>query len=316
MARTKASLLLILTAALTVTALLCMPYTPKAVVRTVVLEEGELVQSVLLSGIVRYLQEQPCAALKDGRVKAVHAAAGEAVRAGQLLFQLDTSAEEAALAACVKARWQQSQLDEAMAAVTAQGQLELWQMEMELRAIIEASNVRAEADGVVGAVYVQEGDWVSAGALLGWMHSPIKCVQARGMPLSGALPGAAAVLDTGAAARLHMLSAPESDGMQQTVFLPVDAHALDGHSTGESVTVELLCATLPRSALVPLAAVSAQNEIWLVEGGIARARKVDISQRGVDYVAAPLELAGKRVILQPDGKRLTDGCAVKEAKAP
>jgi len=76
MARTRASLLAMAAALLTVALMAGVPYTPKPVVHTALIQEGALVQSVLLSGVVRYQQEKPCLSLKAGRVEKVHARAG------------------------------------------------------------------------------------------------------------------------------------------------------------------------------------------------------------------------------------------------
>ena len=315
MTRAKASLLAMLAAALSVAMMAGIPCAPRPVVHTAIIREGALVQSVLLSGVVRYRQEQPCVSPKDGRVEKVYAQAGMAVTKGDLLIQLDCKAEEEMLAACIQAKNQRQLLGETAAAFALESQLSLSQMEARARAGIAASRIRAENDGIVENVYIQEGDYVQQGTVLGWTRSSEKCVQALSTAarLSEVRTGAAAVLSTGETLRLQSIGAPSDENAHLLEFVALEPEALEDRKPGESVTVELLCSSAANQALVPLGAVSAAQKIWFVENGRACSAQVDISERNEDFVAVPSEWVGKSVVLAPDETQLTEGCAVKVA---
>jgi len=237
------------------------------------------------------------------------------VNKGDLLFQLDCSAEQEVLSACIQARRQREALGQAAAAFALEGQLSLSQLESQARAGIAASQIRAEADGVVENVYAQAGSYVQQGELLGWMRGTELCVQSSGDTerLAMVRAGAAAVLSTGEAVQLQSMGAPTAENQQQLVFIPLKEDGLTERRVGETVTIEMLSGPVCNAALVPLAAVSANGEIWFVENGRARSETVDVSRRNADYVAVSAEWLGRSVVLAPDEAQLKQGCAVKEA---
>ena len=163
MPKTKASLLAIAATAVTVATLFLLPFTPKTAVRTAAVERGDLIRSTLMEGVVAYADEQPLIALQAGRVARVYVIQGQAVRAGDLLVSMDTSVQEQELAAVNRLLYEQEtalaafgQMGEA-ALNAAQTVLEARTRQTELRAAIASAQIRAERDGVVGAVYVAEG---------------------------------------------------------------------------------------------------------------------------------------------------------------
>ena len=163
MPKTKASLLVIAATAATVVTLFLLPFTPRTAVRTAVVERGELICSTLLEGVVAYADEQPLIALQAGRVGKVYVCQGQTVRAGELLISMDTGVLEQELAAVNQMLYEQEtalaafgQAGEA-ALSAAQTALQARTRQAELRASIASAQIRAEADGVVGALYVAEG---------------------------------------------------------------------------------------------------------------------------------------------------------------
>ena len=152
MPRAKASLLVMATTALAVAVLFLLPYTPAKMVHTAVAARGDLVRSLMLSGSVAYAHQQPCVSLMDGKVASVHVIAGQEIRKGDLLFSLDTSAQQAALAAVKQGAYQQQESlneHEALTALAAQQTLEWEKAGQELVRIIEMAQIRSPVDGVV-----------------------------------------------------------------------------------------------------------------------------------------------------------------------
>lgn len=322
MPRAKASLLVILTSALTVAVLFLLPYTPALRVQTAVAVRGDLLRSVLLSGTVGYLDQQPCVNAQAGRVARVYARPGQKVRSGELLFAMDTSAQEEALAALEQARYaQRAALEGQGGAVTAlavERELAWQEQETTLRQAIELSQVRAGMDGVVEAVYAREGEWLDAAGVLGAVRGESRCVTAtaRLAALPLVQPGAPAALGEMGPAALSRMDAPDvQSGTQRLVFTPAGEEQLADCEIGETVTVEMLVETARDCVLVPLSAVASDGRVWYAEDGKARSAVPESVKIGGEMAAVGEEWEGRRVILLPESLRLTEGCAVKEAKA-
>ncbi len=321
MSRTKASFVMIMVTAVTVTTLFLLPFTPRLAVCTVVAQQGDLVRTLVLEGMVRYRQEQTCLSLFQGVVNGVYVQAGQAVHRGDLLFSLDTEQQEAQLESLTKARYAQSSQGMEWLAAWQQNGSGLSAEQM-LRQQIEAGKIRASADGRVTAVYVQTGDTVATASLLGIVSGREKCVvaSARAQEIQGVQPGDAAALSVkggSVAAVLSAIGAPETNEAtaqisQRLTFVPGNGEW--SCSVGEKATVELLLERKENVTLVPLGAVDGKNQVWVVENGQATPHLIDPSLRNEAYVACGSELAGKRLILQPDQYALGQGCSVKEAK--
>lgn len=314
MARTKASLLMMLMTAAVVAVLFALPYTPAKVVHTAVVERGDLLYTVLSGGAVGYASQQLCLSPQMGQVRDVYVQAGEQVKAGQLLMRMDTSMQEAALAQLQRLK------QEGAAAMLSALSLEWLEQEAALLQSVQLGQIRAQMDGVVEAVYAAGGDSVMQSALLLQVRSEQKCVlaQLRSADCAGIQPGAAAVLKadgrTLGCAVVQRLTAPDASGMQQAVLMPADAALLQGFAAGEAVTAELVTGMEQNCALIPIGAVDDKNRVWYVEDGRAVGERIDVSRRSASAVAVAPEWAGRSVILRPEG--LQPGCRVKEAKQP
>lgn len=332
MPKTKASLLLVAATALTVAVLFCLPVSPKITVHTAAVEEGDLIRTTLLEGVVGYRDQQPCVTLRDGKVAQVHVAQGECVQMGDLLFTMDTSVAQAALASLEKGIYEQQSLLEnvdtkaSFVSLLAQQGAQQYRQKAELEAEIRASQVRAAFDGVVGGVYQTEGSYVPAMAVLGEIHGNEKQITAvgRSSELIGVNKGAVSNVKRadgeklGVAQVLH-LAAPEVDAqtgaITQTMrFEPMDEAVLSNADVGDRMTLELVCEVASDRALVPISALDGSDRIWVVENGKATPYRVDVTCRNDHYVAIDRRWLGKRVILSPNEETLSAGCAVKEGK--
>ena len=324
MTKARASLWMFGMTFLTVSFMLLWPYTPKKIVTTATVQMGDLLQTILLAGTASYESERPIVSLLDGQIQRVHIIPGQRVQKGQLLFSLDTTAEEEMLAYVIKARIQQEQLyqEDALAAMAVQGITQLREKEKELRSRIEAAQIRAQQDGRVEQVYVQDGDYAKTAQFLGTLSGEqiCICVAADTDTLRFAKIGSPAVIKKNGKlagmAVLDSLSAPvmeETTGAaaQQGVFRILDAGQINA---GDRLTLEMLQNRTETAALVPISAVSRKNEVWIDEGGKAVPVSIDVSIRNDTWVAAGDELTGKKVILLPDLYELTPGCAVQNAE--
>lgn len=319
MPRSRASLWMILITLATVITLFLLPFTPRTAVHTVKAERGDLLQTLTLEGTVAYRHQQICAALSAGVVERVNVKPGQQVKKGDLLFTMDVSAQMEMLAILSRNQYTRQQEAEWLAA---------WQedagTEWELRTQIEGAKIRARQDGVVRAVYVEQGDAVTEAGLLGIVSGEEKCVSVLtySQDVQGMEAGAAALLTTrfqSGAAILSALSAPEwnegtSQSTQRLTFVPLHQEMLADTEVGDPVEAQLLVQCMENVALIPIGAVDNQSRIWMVEDGKATPQVIDISQRNESYVASDPKLAGARLILQPDEYSLWAGCPVKEER--
>lgn len=319
---TKASLGVIAVTIATILTLFLWPFTPRLAVRTVTIERGDLIQSSRLEGVVAYQEQQPAVSLQAGVLKAVHVRQGQQVQAGQLLFSLDTAPEEQALAALAANRHNREQAlqscDQPALTALAADSLSLMEKELALRQSIAAKQLRASRDGRVEAVYVREGQIVTAGALLGVVRSEEKCVTAMCRAGEAPLLGTAALVslgnDVSFPARLTSVGVPQQSdaGFQQICFEPLNATILT--DPGQRTVVEMIREVEYSVPLAPLEAFDSADRLWVVTEGIAAPVSVDTSRRNAESVRVPESLLGARIILAPEGSGVTSGRAVKEAK--
>lgn len=317
MQRGKKALLLLACSLCTAALMALWPQQDVLEVETAVVGRGELVQSLLLSGTVQYANQQPCVSLKNGVVRQVYVAVGQQVKSGELLFSLDTSAEEQALAMLYEQRYAQQAalvgLEDAAVALAVQSQLELTTMEAQLLAAIEASQIRATADGIVQAVYVHQGESVMENTLLGAVRgTELEVVaSAAAAQIIHQPPGTAAVGKSGKQMPVPLaLKQSSAQTLSFQILNDTDWKA------GDRVEVELVTNVLPECALVPLAAVSLDGTVWYIEDGRACGAALQMDQHSRRYGAATPEWAGRTVILYPDQHELAQGMAVKGAKTP
>lgn len=322
MSRAKASVLAVLTTLIAVMMMFSVPYTPAVVVQTETAEKGDWPRTVLFSGTIGY-RKQPCVTVQSGVIAAVYAVPGQSVKKGELLFQMDTSAQEEALAAVEKARYQQKKAlmasDEIVTAVAVQNELEWQEAEMQLQRVIEAAQIRAQTDGAVENVYVERGQYVPAAALLGMMRDEEKCilVQGRADRMEGLLSGMKAVMHCNESilgnAVISSILAPDESGMQQMMLVPEAAADLKNCADDEKITVDIVKETLRECTLIPVSAVDAEGNAWFVKNGRAYCEAAEILWLGDHKAVTTDEWEERQIVLNPEG--LTEGCRVKEAKA-
>jgi membrane fusion protein (multidrug efflux system) len=332
MPKTKASFCVIAATLCTVIVLFVLPITPKIPVSIAVIERGSLIRSQSMEGLVGYANEQPCLSPLAGQVAQVYVRQGQAVQKGELLARLDTSIEERALSELRQAFHHQEETarqlwahSEAAQAVWLQNQLSMEQKMQELTLAIEAKTLRAPVDGVLGQIYTGENDYVDAFSPMMTLHGAALEIRAgqrfqdsanlrvgmRAMILAGGAQQAVGTLKG-----FDIPSVDSATGLySQTLRFSVEeGQAWLAERLGETVALEVLWDVEPDMALVPIAAVSQNNQLWLVKDGKANATLIDPRKRDADYVCVPEEFIGETVILLPDELPLHQGCLVKEAE--
>jgi len=169
------------------------------------------------------------------------------------------------------------------------------------------------------AVYVQEGEYVAEMTLLGTAHGTGVQIMASAYESAndGIYPGAAAVAsigNTSVPVQLATRSFANEAGMQTFCFELMEETDQTGLRAGDEVKLEVTEEIHPLSALIPLAAIDAEERVWIVENGKAYAKKITLGEHSRTHASAELAWADETVILHPDAYNLENGTAVRVKK--
>jgi len=319
----KKGLLMLGCSLLTAVLMIGWPVKETLNVETAVVQRGELVQTLLMSGQVCYSDQQPCISLKSGRIAKVFVEQGQEISKGDLLFKLDSAAEERALASLHEKKYAQktaiAHLDGTVSAFTLQNELEWLNAEKLLLEGIAASQIRAEADGIMEAVYVQEGEYVPEMTLLGTLHGAGLYIAASAYAgeANHILPDAAAVVSAGQEnIPVRLVKKMNGDEARTQIFCfeAIKENGLNALSAGDMVRLEVTKNTEPISALIPISAIDADDRVWVVQNGKAYSRSITLGEYSRTHAAAELTWVGETVILHPETYDLVDGTAVQVKK--
>ena len=271
-------------------------------VETGVIQRGQLVESVVVNGMVRYEGEQPLFSLKNGIVNHVYVQPGQQVQQGELLFKMDTTSEEQALAALYEWKHALSGINSAVGVLTLQNEWEIQSNMANLLASIEASCIRAPQNGVMEAVYAKEGEYSSETTLLGMIRGSEKQLTASAVStqmtgVTAGNPASAKINQQTFPVILTEISPPDSNGLQTLVFEAGSSDVLREISSGERAEIEILTNAKSVSALIPLSAIDPEGGVWVVENGRAYQRKIKLDRCSSTQASAEVEWADQRVIL-------------------
>lgn len=288
-------------------------------VETAVVQPGELIQSVRMNGTVQYIDEQPYISLKAGKISGVYVQPGDTVREGDLLFQMDIASETQDLAELYQNRYQNIQaiagLNEAASALSRQAELEWQQLETQLKAAIEAGQIRAAQNGVVDTVYVKVGDWVNNGNVLGVSRGSEKQVVAtiRSADAKLMTVGSKALVETGGQTLPAVVSQiqPSFENEFSVIGIAPENTALDSFTVGKTVQIEVITAAKYSDALMPLAAAAEDGSVWVVAEGKVEKKKFEWTLCGRTHAQAAKEWAGERVVLYPERHQLKESMSVQ-----
>ena len=195
MSKAKISLLMILTSVMVTTALLASPYSPAVQVQTIQIEQGLFAESVRMSGIVGYAEEQICLSPFEGQIEQICVSNGQKVKKGDLILRIDTSQAEYTLKGLLAKQYQYERLTqksgEAFFLVGSTKKFEAEQQKEILLKQIQAGQIRSEIDGKIAEIYLSEGQYVHSTVPLLRIHNEQKCVWISGKELD---IGASAVI--------------------------------------------------------------------------------------------------------------------------
>ncbi len=290
-------------------------------VETAVVQPGELVQTLWMSGTVQYVDQQPYVSLKAGKIAGVYVRPGDSVSEGDLLFQMDTAAEEQALSDLYETRYQNRQamsgMNEAAAALNYQAELEWQQMEMQWKRLIESGQIRAQGAGMVDEVYVKEGEWVNEETLLGCCRGQEKQIVASVRKADAALitENAEAWLKTDSrkipAVVRQSLPSPGNDDIYMIAISAENPAALDSFTISETVQVEVITDVKQADALMPLNAAAEDGAVWIVSDRRVQKKNFEWTLCSRTHAQAEKEWAGQTVLLYPDRYELKEGMPVQ-----
>lgn len=324
MTRSRISIGVIAVTLLTVATLFLLPLPRRAMVQTAEITRGEIMETLLLEGMVSYEGEEMLVSLEAGQIEQVFVNRGEQVQKGQLLFSLNTAEEEMAMSRLTSELGRLEALEDNAAVyelITGQ-RLELYAEQAMLRKSIALKQVRAQRDGVMGVVCCRAGEYVLEGTVLGSMHGESQCVMAfaRSEAAQGLENGAAAWLldDRGkrlGTAVLQRIGAPCADGRTGAAGHPLWFSLTEELPLGQRVTVELILRRWKDQTLVPIEAMTSEGCVWVVDNGVARPVMVDVIRQDGEYASIDAEMEGVRVILRPEEIRLSPGRAVREGSS-
>ena len=252
-----------------------LPTEHSASVRLTSVATGAVEQMVALAGRIRYEGEYVALAPVTALVKEVYVRAGDSVSAGQALFRLDASTQEATLSAVYAAQETASASADLLVPGTALETLASLSQVQQARAALNAMTVRASVDGQVLQVNVTPNSGVMAGTaamLLSTPRQEIRCTavlhdaekvqigqQAR--ILSGGITACTAIVREVGAARTD-----ERTGQTVADVTLAPSHNLS-LPLGAAVETEIVLAARSGVSTLPLSAITDSGTVWWAADG-------------------------------------------------
>ena len=242
---------------------------------------GQIEQVIAVSGVVRYESEYAAITPVTGVVSRVYVAPGDYVKAGEPLFRLDGTAQEAAVSAALSSKESYAALSGVVPAsvdMTAVEQAAAQRVSMaaeEAALLLCGMTVRASADGLVQQVNASENSGVLAGSPVVGLSGERQSIQCSVVIRD------AERLQTGRKARLtkdgRMLAmatvasigaAQTSTSTGQTVsevrLVPDENLPLP---LGASVEAEIILYSRADVPTLPVEAVTEQGTVWWIAEG-------------------------------------------------
>lgn len=286
---------------------------------------GQIEQVLAVTGVVRYESEFAAISPVTGVVSRVYVASGDRVKAGEPLFRLDGSVQEAAVSAALSSKEHYAALTGAVPAsvdLTAMEQATEQHVSTaanEAALLLKHMTVRASADGLVQQVNISENGGILAGnpavALSGERQS-IQCsmvirdaerlqpgLRARLMK-EGKTLGLATVTSIDAA----QTSASTGQTVSEVRLVPDENLPLP---LGASVETEIILYSQADVPTLPVEAVTESGTVWWIAEG--RSYETPVQVLMADEVNCWVNLQeGTKVAYGSD--KLSEGQKIKEMK--
>lgn len=280
---------------------------------------GTVERVLALSGRVRYETEYGALAPSTGLVAEVYVRPGQRVSAGQALFRMDGTAQEAAVTACL-ARGESisGALPTELTGTAEALQSAAWENLAASQLALEALTVRAQVDGLVQQVNVTAHSGVTAGtlamALSGEQQQVVASAALR--DAEKLQPGQRArILVQGveqAQATVESIGAAATDASTGQVTCQVTL-ALDQRlelPLGAQVEAEVELLRAENVTVVPLQALSQEGSVWWIADG--RAWETDAAVVAQDEVSAWVALPEGTSVVVSSARELSPGQRIKE----
>ncbi len=302
-------------------------------VEIVVVQPERLESNVPATGTLLPVESVEIVSELSRKLSRVLAREGQAVKKGDLLFELDAadlSAESArlavqeALARKTAERQKMLVLDRVGTEVDAEvARAKLEELVAARRALavtLDKTRIRAPMSGVLGLRRVSEGAWVNSATVL------ISLQDTSSLKIDFRVPERyAAALEKGGSIRIEVEGDARSyEGKISAIEPTVEASSrsllvrgvLEGREKlvpGAFAKVQIPV-VVPDALLVPAIAVQASSEgrrVYLERDGVARSVNVELGLRGVESVHVVSGLAPGDRVIRTNLLRLTDGSAVR-----
>ena len=280
-------------------------------VETAAVSKGTVERILALSGRVRYETEYGALAPATGIVAEVYVQPGQRVTAGQALFRMDGTAQEAAVSACLA----RGESVSAALPVKMNGTAEVLQSATAenltaSQLALEALTVRAQVDGLVQQVNVTSHSGVAAGTLAMALSG-----EKQQVVVNAALRDAEK-LQRGQRASILVQGAQQAMATVESIGAAV-TDATTGQVTcevvlplGAQVEAEVELLRAENVTVVPLQAISETGSVWWVADG--RAWETDAAVIAQDEVSAWVALPEGVSVVVNSAKELAQGQRVKE----
>lgn len=287
---------------------------------------GEVEQMIAVSGHIRYESEYAALSPVTGIVEKVYVRAGDAVAAGQALFRLDASAEEAALSAAYASQaGMEASAVQALAALAEEADVGALTSAasvastQETQARLSAMTVRAQADGQVLQVSVSERGGVMAGTaavLLSDTKQRIVCTAVvrdaervqqgqRARILSGGVTACMATVREVGPAQTDSLT---GQTVSEIILTPDENLSLP---LGAPVDAEIILAGQSGVPVLPVTALTEAGTVWWAAEGRCWEMPVTVALQDELYAWVSLP-EGVQVIDHPGA--LLEGQRIREVK--
>jgi RND family efflux transporter MFP subunit len=299
---------------------------------TAIVQTAKIEATREVAGVVRSETVSPLSARVVGNVVRVHVSAGDAVKAGQLLVEIDAregraqtdaaaatvaaAAANASLAETTYKRYSalrerhsvsQQELDDVEARVrSARAELQRARAgAAQARTFLDYSAVRAPMDGVVTARFVDAGAQAAPGMPLLTIEDPRAVRVEASIPEDASVRAGDRVFIDGVEARVTRVQ-PSVDPLSRTSLIQIGSAA--PLRSGSFVRVQIpggerTALVVPDSAIVRRGVLSS---VFVVgHDGIARMRLIRLGER--NEVLSGLD-AGERIVVEP--AKVRDGAKV------
>jgi len=304
---------------LTATLMAAWPVKNQQEVQAVLIQRGEMIQTMLVSGTVNYRDQQFFTSPFDGKISRIYVKQGQSVNAGDLLFRLDTKNAERALEDIYQRKNVRmaaaSGMENEAAVMLLKDNAEYSELEQTLLSSVSLSQIRAASPGEIERIDVREGDYVQQSAVLGALHGDGVQITASVLPVDAAkmeLGSAASAADKNIIAPFYLtrIFPVNAEGLQKIVFECEDGGMQDVIHPGETICLEVTVETQTWGCPVPLSALDADGNVWIIANGKARSKPAETDEFSRTHFYVSSEWEDQTVVLYPDLCDLSDGTPV------